>query len=462
MEKVESEKVEKQFADWVNSTNDKIIQRRKLDVVSQYRQMHRKTIEERRERLAALLAAEQEEYFRALDDMVETQDQRRQRLATCALELKQQREARRKELASTKLAQAFRQNCDELRGATSRQAVLQVSADRQEQLHWQAARKHEQQEDDRIFDEMWEQERLKKVQRAKDDLERTNNMNKQLRAQLQAQQAAYDAVKEREAALRVEEDRLFREQVKHEAQVEAQHERERLAAAHAAGRATREYNSTLRAAKAAKERQAREDDCKELAAILLKIKEEDELDHKMKQQRREEMARYTDALREHMNQEAQNEVELEKLWQQETEKAWAKREAGWMAEQKARERLLEQVFEERAKQLAQQYVKLREEKYAQAADKERLLQEMEAAAKVDSEQAALRKEEMVGRRMELAQQVEEKLYFRDHTKKEKLLEKASNELAEQEYRRRVQAELDAVEAKCPPQYRSLRSGARSS
>ena len=85
---------------------------------------------------------------------------------------------------------------------------------RQQQLEWQEARKHERQEDERIFDEMWEQERLKKVQRAVDDMERAHKMNMALRTQLKAQKDAYDQVKERERQMRAEEDRLYKEQVR--------------------------------------------------------------------------------------------------------------------------------------------------------------------------------------------------------------------------------------------------------
>lgn len=37
-------------------------------------------------------------------------------------------------------------------------------------------------------------------------------------------------------------------------------------------------------------------------------------------ERQQEMQRYQEALREHVRHEAQNEAELEKLWQEETEK----------------------------------------------------------------------------------------------------------------------------------------------
>eukprot|EP00668_Euglena_longa_P000713 GGOE01000862.1.p1 GENE.GGOE01000862.1~~GGOE01000862.1.p1 ORF type:complete len:488 (-),score=221.71 GGOE01000862.1:263-1726(-) len=454
---VEAEQKDRHFADWVNTTHDKIQSRRKLQVVDQFHQMHQKTIEERRERLAALLIEEQEEYFRALDNMVETQDQRKQRLASCAMELKQQREARRKELAQTKLDQAFRENCDVLREATSKVNTLQVVAGRAIQLKWAEAKKHELAEEDRIFDEMWEQERLKKVQRARDDMERTHRMNLQLREHLDAQKAAYDMVKAREKELQDEEDRIYREQIQHELQLEAQREKERMEEAHARGKATKAFNEKLRAEKAEQERLNRLADLKELEVILAKIKEDDERDLQHKMERQQEMQRYQEALREHIRQEAQNEAEIEKLWQQETEKAWEKREEGWRREQEARERLLKDVMLERSKQLAQKYDSLKERKKEQAAEKERLLHEMEKAAQVEAEKAQEKREFMAQARADLERQIEERSYFKGNSQREVDIERVSNALAEEEYRKRVQRELEAVEAKKPPQFRAMRT-----
>ena len=118
-DQVKQETNSRHYANCVNSTHDKIQHKGKMQVVEQMHEMHQRTIEERRERFApsplhhcvsdasvippigalhygtmhrrhfrrlcALLAAEQEEYFKALDNMVETQDARKQRLAAAAL-----------------------------------------------------------------------------------------------------------------------------------------------------------------------------------------------------------------------------------------------------------------------------------------------------------------------------------------------------------------------------------------
>jgi|Transcript_11405 trichoplein keratin filament-binding protein len=456
-QKVEAELNDKKFAEWVNNTHDKILHRRKLEVVDEFTQAHQRTVEERRERLQALLVAEQEEYFKALDNMVETQDQRKQRLATHALELKQHRESKRQEIAKSKMDQAFRENCDVLRGAITRQNTLQVAVQRQQQLEWQEARKHERQEDERIFDEMWEQERLKKVQRAVDDMERAHKMNMALRTQLKAQKDAYDQVKERERQMRAEEDRLYKEQVEFQLQYDAQKEKERRAAAVAMGYANREFNAMLRAEKEKKMKEKKEEDIRQLQELLDQIRAAEEEEQMAKVARREDTKRYMEALREAMGQDADNEAEMERLWQQENEKAWAKREAQWAKDQDARDNLLRQVFEERSRQLEAKQNIIHEERAQRKRDKEQLLEQMEAAAQVERQKAEAHRQQVVEAQDDLKTQIEGRRQFKETQKNNQAMERIAAEQAEEEFKRKVQQELDAVNSRRPNQFRGMRT-----
>lgn len=81
-----------------------------------------------------------------------------------------------------------------------------------------------------------------------------------------------------------------------------------------------------------------------LHELITRIKEEEERDINNKNQARREAASFMQALREQMGAEAENEAELERLWQMENEKEWAKKEARYKAEQEARDRLLKEVW----------------------------------------------------------------------------------------------------------------------
>ena len=165
-------------------------------------------------------------------------------------------------------------------------------------------------------------------------------------------------------------------------QYDAQKEKERRAAAVAMGYANREFNAMLRAEKEKKMKEKKEEDIRQLQELLDQIRAAEEEEQMAKVARREDTKRYMEALREAMGQDADNEAEMERLWQQENEKAWAKREAQWAKDQDARDNLLRQVFEERSRQLEAKQNIIHEERAQRKRDKEQLLEQMEAAAQV--------------------------------------------------------------------------------
>mmetsp|Transcript_37660 Transcript_37660/g.67193 ORF Transcript_37660/g.67193 Transcript_37660/m.67193 type:complete len:491 (-) Transcript_37660:897-2369(-) len=444
-DQVKQETNSRHYANWVNSTHEKIQHKGKMQLVEEMHEMHSRTVEERRERLCALLAAEQEEYFKALDNMVETQDARKQRLAAAALDLRQRREDKRAAIARQKADQAFKDNCDPLRTALSKQTTMQVAVDRQQQLQWAEARKHEEEEDDRIFAEMWEQERLKKVVRAQEDMEKTRTMNEKLKVQLAAQKDAFHQVKQREKELQQQQDALYKEQVEFQLAYDAQKERERRAQAVALGRANKEFNNMLRAEKEEKMRQKRSEDIRELDALLAKIRAEEEADHRLKMARQAATQKFMEELKEHMGTEAANEAEMEHLWQLENEKQWAKREAQWQKDQEARDRLLRDVYEERAKQIQLKISTLGNSAKEKAQEKEQLLREMEAALAIEAEKKADAMERNRLANLELDRQVALREDIRANAKREVEMEKIQSEIAEEQFKVRVAQELQAVE-----------------
>eukprot|EP00906_Rhabdomonas_costata_P027814 RCo039509 len=455
---IQRENKDKIFADWENTTHDRIQAKRQQDKVEALQQKHLQSLDERRERLATMLAKEQKDYEDALDQMVETQDQRRTRLAQCALELKEQREAKRKAEAEERLERAFRDQCDELRSAVSKNTVLQVAEDRREQILWNEEKKRQEREDNQIFSEMWEQERLKKIQRAQDDLERTKRMNEDLRRNLAIQKAAWEDAKRREKEIQAEEDRIMKEQIELAKQVELQKERQLRAERVAMGVRTKQFNETIRQEKAERQRQQKAEDMQVLNDLLQKIKQDEEKEQAQRIAERAEARRWMEAIREQMGQDAENQAELERLWQKETDKAWDKREAQWKAQQEARDRLMLQVFEERGLQLKLKRDILESRKQDQALERQKLLADMETLTQIDRERAAQKRQSAEMIRLELETQLALKAQQKDEAKKEKAVERAATAMAEEQFRHKVQQQLDAVMARRPASYRTSARG----
>jgi hypothetical protein len=375
---LQREKKDQLFAEWENTTHDKILAKKKCDEVDQRREAHRQKIDEKRQKLAELLAKEQEEYERALDERVETQEQRHERLAEFAMKLKAQKEQERKELVEKKLQAAFRADCEALRAATSKAIEIQVAKDRKEQLEWNEQKRKLEKEDNKIFDEQWEQDRLKKIKRAQEDMERTKQMNAKLRENLDKQMVAYNLAKQRDKEIKQEEDRIYKEQIELALAMEAQKERERRAERVELGVQNKKYNEELRQQKAINFKKERDQDLYVLNDIIQKIKVDEESEQNLKRKNRADTRKWMDEIREQISQNAENQAEMERLWQLESDKEWAKRESQWKAQQDARNRLMIEVFEERALQLALKRQNVEDTKELQQLERRRCIEEMEA------------------------------------------------------------------------------------
>eukprot|EP01006_Ploeotia_vitrea_P066463 TRINITY_DN95018_c0_g1_i1.p1 TRINITY_DN95018_c0_g1~~TRINITY_DN95018_c0_g1_i1.p1 ORF type:complete len:486 (+),score=83.12 TRINITY_DN95018_c0_g1_i1:42-1499(+) len=442
-------------AAWENKTDRMIGIRKNMDQIDRIQAKHAQTLEERRARLAQLLAAEQEEYDKAVEGLVETQEQRREKMAAKALELRNNREAKRQEFAQKQQDRAFQASCDVLREAISRNTTLQVASDRMSQIELNAQRRRQQAEEDRFFDEMWEIERMKKIQRAKEDMERVKKMNIQLRDNLSRQLDIYNRAKAEEKALKEEEDRIYKEQIQLQLAMDAQREKERRAERVALGRRNKEFNVALRKQKEESAKKEKDEDIKLLNDLLTKIRDEEARDQEMKVHMRKEALEYMEALRDQMGQDAENDAELERLWAQENEKEWAKREARWKADQEARENLLKEVFEERQLQLELKRRNMERSKQNKADERAAMLAEMEALMNIEQEKKAHQRQNALDQKRDLDKQV---AYHQRMAENERLavkMEKAAAELVEAEFRERVQRQLDEVEANKPKQYKHL-------
>merc|ERR1719343_1892633 len=99
----------------------------------------RSSLQERRARLASMLSAEQKAYEQELVDIEESPQQRMDKMAVRAYELKKRREDERKAIVQEKLYQQWRAGIDDLRTMDSRIVELNVIADRDFQLDEKSA-----------------------------------------------------------------------------------------------------------------------------------------------------------------------------------------------------------------------------------------------------------------------------------------------------------------------------------
>ncbi|OWF44310.1 Trichoplein keratin filament-binding protein [Mizuhopecten yessoensis] len=138
------------------------------------------------------------------------------------------------------------------------------------------------------------------------------------------------------------------------------------------------------------------------------IEQEHELDH-IQTARREKAKADAEWMKEviedQIRLEKAREAELEMLYQDEAARMWQKRDAEWEREKKARERLMQEVLDDRQQQIETRIEENREQQELSLKHREQLLREMEVANQMthrDQKKAEAQKEAL---KMDLQEQM---------------------------------------------------------
>merc|ERR1719201_978376 len=125
----------------------------------------RASLQERRQRLASMLSSEQKAFEQELVDLEETPQARMDKMAVRAYELKKRREDERKAFVQEKLYQQWRDGIDDLRTMDCEIVQLKTIAGRDHQLFKKDIARQEQAEHNRVFDQLWYEGYLAKIER---------------------------------------------------------------------------------------------------------------------------------------------------------------------------------------------------------------------------------------------------------------------------------------------------------
>merc|ERR1719188_1063700 len=154
---------------------------------------HKASLQERRQKLAIKLDSEQKAYEKEMVDREETPQQRMDKMAVRAYELKKRREDERKAVVQEKLYQQWRAGIDDLRTMDSNIVQLKVIADRDFQLDEKAVQQQEEKAHDEFYDRLWHEGYLAKIEREEREKEmkkeRNDQQTKTLAVQLSMKEA---------------------------------------------------------------------------------------------------------------------------------------------------------------------------------------------------------------------------------------------------------------------------------
>ncbi|KAJ3344941.1 Cilia- and flagella-associated protein 53 [Entophlyctis luteolus] len=358
-------------------------------------------LDTRREKLRALLVADDAAYAHAL---AATEDSREAVLAKMKArrdDLKARRETERKKVVEAKLLQRWRSECDDLRTIESKVLEKKVAIARGEQLSEHQRKKESELEEKRFYDQLWEQDRQKKIAREVEESDKLKRMNEITVAMLNSQMQLLREQQAEEERLKQEEAYLMRQELATR-QLEDERERQRKLHQQQLTRSELDKFNTLRMQARAAEHRAALDDDIELVNNLIAL---DEQEKAAKSRRREELRREMNLFREHLLNlrlaEKEREDELLRLEKAEAEKLWSQRAEKWQAQQRARDRLMVEVLAVRRNQLLYAIEENRNRQEKSRQEREQILKQIEHANHVE----ALDKE----RKARLAQSYRESL-----------------------------------------------------
>ena len=433
-------------AEWEIKTSGNIAALKTQKRFEAIRRADAAALDARRQRLADMLAREQEEQERGLALMDESPAQRKLRMETRAKMLGDKREAERQEFIKAAYERQWRLACDPLREKESQAILRATNAARAYQIGEKMAQYEAEEQENRVFDAMWEQNRLDKLGREEREEGARLQMDREQKAVLDRQVAELHAYREMEKDLAEQEAQMMKEQALIEEEESRNVEAHRAAFVASAHRELVDFNEQKIAAvrsAAATEKAA------DSARLNAALEREAALEAKEAAARRA-MQDETKLFGAHMlaqkRQIAAREKEQDELQQKELDKAWDKRLAVWGAEQEARERLMAQVLDERRIQVLTKVDQVRVERQKMADARVKLEAEM---GRINEIQAAKDRDAHATRmhhRQLLETQMKEKAFAKAAAEHNKAQEKLMAERAEAQYQTMLNAQLSKTQS----------------
>merc|ERR1712151_654790 len=169
------------------------------------------------------------------------------------------------------------------------------------------------------------------------------------------------------------------------------------------------------------------------------------MEEEERQMAKKKAVEYTQALKVEMAKKAASEEELIRLQNEESEKQWAKRYAGWEKEELARRALMSEVYSDRAEQVRQRQ-QMRDQLTADQDHERQMIQE-EIARLENVEHQREVAEKMIGKRHqeELFRQMDFHQVQRHRQLQQHAIEQRQAAIAEEKIRRAVAVEKKKAE-----------------
>ncbi|RNF17554.1 coiled-coil domain containing 11 [Trypanosoma conorhini] len=435
---------------------DAVIQRKDLmRHLDKVQAQHDDALVARRKRLADMLLRERAEHEAMLNNLAETEEQRRERLIQKARELREQHKEDLRVDAQKQHERLFREKIDSLRLAESRLKVMQVSDARFEQLVLAERRREEQKREDDFFaQQRLEEERLTN-ERARRDLDMLHVAREKTKKALAAQVEGNKARKAQAQAEKQQEDDEFNRVVAEELAAETQRRVEARRARAVLAKEMSAFNEELRQVRRQEYEQLQQEDKEVLDRLLAELAEEERQKRALELERRNTARANLEEIRRQLNKRKQDEGELDKLWDEANNKEWAKREARWAADEAKRKRLMHNVLVIRRQQVLDKRQQEKDDAARAAKEREEFLRELANSVDLDAQERARRYKVLREDQKYLIAQMQRRAAEKEAERRAVANQLTDQQELEAKYAERIKREMENLERARPDRYKNV-------
>jgi len=431
-------------SNWVKTTDKRFEQNYVKDRLNEALDNEEMELNKKRQRLKNLLLQEEDKCLEDAAALHLNEDQRFEKLKQRAEMLKKKREEERMKIVREKRELQFIAKCEEIRPIISKKQTIEVFQDRCKQVEMKAILQKRHLEEEAMYAELWEKDRLAKaareereeVMRVERDAEQVRGLNIQMAAKASRSDEALSEkleelkmVDEERRIIKLEDEKAFADKKKMQNKTKTQ------------------LDNMIRY-KIKKSAIAHQEELALDMKILEKCMEDlrvDELGRQDHRQRlKKETLQYLDYLREQVRLEAQREAELDVMLEEEMKLMWKKRIEEYKREKASRDKLLQEVIDIRRDQIQRKIEEVKNEKAQKLEDKKVMDEMVKEYQKDKADETRITTMKNYQHASDLLEQMnyERELKYQQEVERQREIEEGLR--AEQHYKESMQKVLEGV------------------
>jgi len=413
----------------------------------------------RRKKLSEILMDETKNYHQELIETMDTPEIVRKRMEQQLMELKSEMQQKTDDHVNKLLEKKFYDEADELRKNNSQAFEVECYLEQENQMLDKLKRREKEKEEEMFYVKLNEFDNLKKLEKEKkDELEKKNKLqNIYNYQQWQREQNELDLKHKND--LKLLENSRLKEQWRRDDENEEENKLKRIQQNIQVYKDIEEFNKKEEIDRQKKIDFEKAKDKELIDSILEKERALDEIDKAEKLKRKQEFIQNKKYLEYVLNQKKEAEAWMDKLAQDEADKAYQKEKEEWLKEEAKRIQLLKDVYKDRERAVLY-HKQLREDEKGQILKEREILDEeirkYNQMVEEINRQEALRRKTHQG---ELKYQINEKDNMRRKEQQDKLYEERAAQLWEMEYQKKIDQQkalhlqrLAEIKARNNPQY----------